>query len=145
MKLQENTPFTIEAAFSQVWTGGQPDSGSGINVHITIQNPNNKEIELQHFYFRGKKTTLEDNTKRTKGLYIARFIKLAEKEIILHNDPKKEAQNEPPKLQAKFPFTLKDNEGVLSYEENGTLKYVKLKNIEEKLPNYYPSAPQNKQ
>ncbi len=145
MKLQEKTPFTIATTFSEAWTGGQPDSGSGINVLITIQNINEKEITLQHFYFRGQKTTFEDNTKRTKGLYIARFIKPAVKEIVMHEDPKKEAGNEPPKLQDKFPFTLEKNEGVISYTENGIIKYFKLKNIEEKLPNYYPSAPQNKQ
>ncbi|MEM6718325.1 MAG: hypothetical protein AAF611_03320 [Bacteroidota bacterium] len=144
MKLQEKTPFTIASSFSKAWTGGQPGSGSGINVHITIQNLNEQEVKLKDFYFRGKKAVLEDNSMKTNGLYIARFIKPAEKDIVLHSNPKKEAGNEPPQLQEKIPFTLEKDEGILSYEEKGELKYFKLKNIVEKFPNYYPSMKQNK-
>lgn len=144
MKLQEKTPFTIESIFSKAWTGGQPDSGGGINVYINIQNLNESEIELKDFYFRGQKIVLEDNTAQTSGLYIARFIKLAEKDIVVHNDQGKEASNEPPKLQPKFLLDLGKNEGILSYEQSGELKYFKLKNIVEKFPNNYPSIQQNK-
>jgi len=143
MKLQEKAPFTIASVFSQAWTGGV--QGGGINVQMTIQNLNKKEIQLKDFYFRGQKTNLEDNTTNNNGLYIAHFIKPVEKEIILHKDQGKEAGNEPPKLQEKLPFTLKNNEGVISYEEAGTLKYFKLENIIEKFPIYYPSVQQNKQ
>jgi len=145
MKLQEKIPFTIVSSYSKAWTGGQPDSGSGINVHITIQNLDTEKIELKDFYFRGQKTTLEDNTQQTNGLYIARYIKPATKDIVMHKDPKKEAGNEPPQLKEKLPFVLKNNEGIISYVEAGTLKYYKLENIVEKFPNHYPITPQNKQ
>lgn len=145
MKLQEKAPFTIISVFAQPWTGGQPDSGSGINVQMTIQNLNKKNIQLLDFYFRGKQTKLEDISTNNNGLYIARYLKEAEKEVVLHNNSQKEAQNQPPTLQPTLPFKLKDNEGVISYIENGTIKYYKLKNIVEKFPNFYPSAPQNKQ
>ncbi|MEM6684908.1 MAG: hypothetical protein AAF617_03845 [Bacteroidota bacterium] len=142
MKLEENIPFIIKSAFSQAWTGGQPDSGSGINVHITIQELNKAKIELKYFYFRAQKTILEENTHNNDGLYIARFIKLATKDVILHKDSQKEAANEPPQLN--FPFDLQKNEGVISYLEEGKLTYYKLENIVEKFPNHYPNMPQNK-
>ncbi|WP_108115333.1 hypothetical protein [Kordia periserrulae] len=145
MKLQEKAPFTIVSAFAQPWTGGQPDSGSGINVQMTIQNLNKKDIQLLDFYFRGNQTKLEDISTNNNGLYIARYLKQAEKEVVLHKDSQKEAQNEPPTLQPTLPFQLKDNEGVISYIENGIIKYYKLENILEKFPNFYPSAPQHKQ
>ncbi|WP_298517085.1 hypothetical protein [uncultured Kordia sp.] len=145
MKLQEKPPFTVLSSFSQPWTSGQEGGGGGLNVHMTIQNLNTKKITLKDFYFRGEKTKLEDNSTNNNGLYVARYLKPVEKEIILHNDHKKEAGNEPPKLQPKFPGELKNNEGIISYEEDGKLKYYKLENIIYRFPIYYPSAPPNKQ
>ena len=143
MKLETKIPFIIESAFAQAWTGGQPDSGSGINVHITIQELDKAKIDLKYFYFREQKTILEESANNDR-LYIARFIKLATKDMVLHNDSIKEAGNEPPQLQPDFPFTLGENEGVISYIEDGIVKYHKLENIVEKFPNHYPFAPQNK-
>jgi hypothetical protein len=145
--LQEKTPFNIVSAFSQEWTAGQENGGSGMNVHVTIQNINKESIVLNDFYFRGRKTTLEDVSTNNNGLYVAYFINptKTEKEIILHKDHKKEAGNEPPHLQEKIPFTLSTNEGVISYTENGKLNYYKIKNIVNKFPVFYPSAPENKQ
>ncbi|MBC8755295.1 hypothetical protein H2O64_11460 [Kordia sp. YSTF-M3] len=143
--LQEKIPFKIVSAFAQEWTAGQKEGGSGLNVHITIQNLNKDSITLNDFYFRGRKTTLEDASTNNNGLYVAHFINSPEKDIILHKDHKHEAGNEPPHLKGKFPFTLENDEGVISYTENGTLKYYKVKNIVDKFPVYYPSAPENKQ
>ena len=145
MKLQEKSPFAVLSSYSQQWTSGQEGGGSGLNVYMTIKNLNKKEITLKDFYFRGKTTTIEDNSTNNNGLYVARYLKPAEKETILHSDHQKEAGNEPPKLQPKFPVELKNNEGIISYEENGKLKYFKLENIFYRFPIYYPSAPPNKQ
>ena len=145
MKLQEKVPFTVTNSFSQQWTAGQEGGGGGLNVHMTIQKLNKKEITLKDFYFRGKKTSLEDNSKNNNGLYIARFLKPTKQEVILHKDHKKEAGNEPPELQIKIPEKLLPNEGIISYEEDGKLKYYKLKNIFRRFPISYPSVPQNKQ
>lgn len=145
MKLQEKAPFTVVDSFSQQWTAGQEGGGGGLNVHITIKKLNKKEITLKDFYFRGKKTSLEDNSTNNNGLYVARYLKPVEKEVILHKDHKKEAGNEPPELQPKLSQKLLPNEGIISYEEGGKLKYFKLENITYRFPIYYPSAPQNKQ
>ena len=102
-------------------------------------------VILKDFYFRGMKTSLEDVSTKNNGLYVANFINPTEKEIILHKNHKKEAGNEPPQLTKNFPFKLENNEGVVSYTENGTLKHYKVKNIIEKFPIHYPSAPENKQ
>ncbi len=145
MKMQEKVSFTITNPFAQAWTGGQEEAGTGLNVQFTIQNLNKKEIVLKEFFFRGRKTTIEDIATDNNGLYIARFVNTVEKDIVLHKNHKKEAGNEPPKVQQDFPFTLANDEAVISYEENGTLNYYKLKNIVDKFPLYYPSAPPNRQ
>ncbi|QHI37416.1 hypothetical protein IMCC3317_27950 [Kordia antarctica] len=147
MTMQEEVPFKTESVFAQVWTAGQENGGSGINVQMTITNLDTETIVLKDFYFRGRKTTLQDASTNNNGLFVAYFINSTktEKEIMLHENHKKEAGNEPPHLEEKFPFTLENNEGVISYTENGTLKYHKVKNIIEKFPIHYPSAPENKQ
>ena len=144
MTLQKSIPFNIVSVFAQPWTAGQKGGGSGINVQMTIQNINQKEITLKDFYFRRKKTAIEDISTNNNGLHVARFINSEEKEVVMHHAHEKEAGNEPPKLYKKNPFMLEKNEGVISYTENGKLKYFKIENIIEKFPNYYPSAPQNK-
>jgi len=114
---------------------------------MTIQDVNKKTIVLKAFFYRGKTVALKDISTNNNGLYVAAFVNLIQtkKPTILHEDHKKEAGNEPPQLQEKIPFELKNNEGVISYTENGKLKYYKVESIIEKIPIYYPSAPENKQ
>jgi len=144
MKLQEKTPFTIEGVFIQEWTSGKRNDESGFRIQMTIKNLNKKDVQLKDVYFRERKTVVEDHSTNNNGLYIANFVNPATKEIVLHKDTKKEAANEPPKLQEKISFILENDEIVISYSENGKLKYHKIKGI-IKFPIYYQTAPGNKQ
>ena len=77
--------------------------------------------------------------------YIASFkTKSNQKEdIVMSNNKNAEYGNQIPTKQ-DFPFDLKDNEAVISYTENATLKYLLIKNIKEKSRIEYPSAPQRR-
>ena len=145
MKLQEKTPFTIEGVFIQEWTSAHGKGSSGLSVQMTIKNLNKKTVQLKEFFVAERKTTIEDNSTNNNGLHVAHFTNPETKETILHNDHEKEAGNEPPKLQEKIPFTLANDEAVISYTENGTLNYHKIKGIIYKFPIFYQGTPGNKQ
>jgi hypothetical protein len=55
-------------------------------------------------------------------------------------DPQNEYGNEPPQTE-KLPFELLKNEAVITFDENGRTKYVKLENISQKETFAYPSTP----
>ena len=68
-------------------------------------------------------------------------------DIVMHSDPKKEVGNQPPRLRTEeektFPFELNADEAVLSYLENGKVKYVKISGVKDKPARIYPGRPKN--
>ncbi|NER13216.1 hypothetical protein GWK08_07180 [Leptobacterium flavescens] len=140
-KLQKETPFTIKDAYSQDWVAGVEGGGSGINVFLSIAELGNK-VELDSLYFHGEKVKLEEKN----GLYIGRYKTKAneKRDLIIHEDPKKEYGNKPPiDVKEKIPFNLEDTEAVVSYVHNGVTKYFKIENIKKKESVNYPSIRQN--
>ncbi|WP_196895381.1 hypothetical protein [Aureivirga marina] len=134
-KITTEAPFTIEKATFQKWVGGRPNTG-GTNVDIFINNSQN--IEFGEIYFRGKKVKIKsfENEKNRNGLkLVGAFKKQFKKDISLHSDPKKEYGNS---KKIEIPFELKDKEAVISYKQNGKLKFFKVENLEELEPQYYP-------
>jgi len=132
---ESKTSFTIEDIYFQKWVAGVKGGGSGINVHLTFQNLTEK-IELQTLYFRGNASPIYSNLN-TPNRFIASFITKQNRDIIMDGNTLKESQNTPPE---KIPFTLDDNDVVISFTENGTLKYFKVEDIKEKPMVAYPAA-----
>lgn len=121
-RLQNKLPFEIHEAYYQ-------ESNSGTNVYISIKsNPNN--IILDSIYFKGKQVKLGQEN----NLFVGRFASsiIQKQDIIMSNEPYAEYGNKVPKLPEKLPFELKDNECVLSYKEDNSIKYFKIKNVIQK-------------
>lgn len=144
-KLQNTAPVTVGDVYSQKWVAGVEGGGSGINLFIPVSDIIHQNIQLDSVYFRGKVAKLETIDGKTV-LFVARFKNTfnQKNDIVMSNDPKEEYGNKSPIRQTKIPFDLKDSEGVVSYKEANKTKYFKIGNITEKLPEHYPSAPQNK-
>ncbi len=145
-KLQSTAPVSLGDVYSQKWVAGVKGGGSGINLFIPISKKIPQNIQLDSVYFRGKAAKLEAIEGKTI-LYVARFENTfnQKNDIVMSNDTKEEYGNESPSLQVNIPFDLKDSEAVVSYKEANKTKYFKIGNITDKLPEHYPSAPQNKQ
>ena len=125
---KDNHPFKVTKATYNTWVGGQPGV-RGIKVVITIDNP---EIQLDTIFFRDKKAHLkrDNNTNPTKfvGVFTDPNTKL---DYILHENPKKEYKNTPPKPLLNIPVELKENEAVVSYLYKDTIHYYLIKELEE--------------
>ena len=126
-KLVEKPPFKTGEVICEGWESEK--NKSGINLFIPIEE--GKEIELDSVYFRGDIVKLEKVKRDNYLVYIGRFknTSFANRDIVMHSDPKKEAGNVPPLPKKKIPFELEENEAVISFIENGKEKYCKLENI----------------
>lgn len=117
-KLQKETPFEIGQAYYN-------QNDSLIHVYIPIKsNPN--RIVLDSVYFRGNQAKLIQ-----KGSVFIGKIKqqaTAKPDIIMSNAPHAEYGNEIP-LPKRGRFKLEGNECIVSYMENGTIKYLKISNV----------------
>ncbi|WP_100613732.1 hypothetical protein [Confluentibacter citreus] len=122
-KMLQNEPlFEIGEAYYQA-------SNSDIHVYISIKsNPNN--ILLDSVYFKGKQAKLEHEN----NLFVGRFKSsiIQKQDIIMSNEPYAEYGNKTPKLPEKLPFELKESECVVSYIDDNSIKYFKIKNVVQK-------------
>jgi len=137
-KLVKNAPFEMGEATCQRWTGGRAESGSGMLLQIPIMKDSIDKMQLQQAFFRGKVADVKVKSKDDKWFAEANFKNATEKpDIVMHSDSKKEVGNQPPKLNEKIPFELKEDECVLSYLDGEEVKYFKVIDIKQKKPLIY--------
>ncbi|WP_397364246.1 hypothetical protein [Olleya sp. R77988] len=126
-KLQKEASFKTDKAYYQSWVAGVRGGGSGINVFIPVTSELN-DLKLDSLYFRGQKVALTTKPNNP-NLFIGR--------ILTKGNQKEDYTSETDKI----PFDLNPNDAVISYTENGTIKYFKIENLVEKQAQQYPSAP----
>jgi len=119
------TPFKAKPVVFQEWYAGIKVGGTGINVFIPIAEVKDN-VKFNDVYFRNMKGELFEN----EGKLIA----------ILKN-PSKLYTFKKPEKPADYPFDLKDNECVLSYTQNGQIKYHKVVALNEVAGTYYKDGP----
>ena len=141
-ELQDRSPTELGQVYFQKWIAGVEGGGSGLNLMIPIKE---NRMSLDSVYFRGKRAKLE--FQEAQMLYIGRFLDNFNKpkDMVMSGDKNAEYGNRVPEIQGKIPFDLKDNECVISFKEEGTMKYFKVEDIVEKEMIPFPSAPPNKQ
>ncbi|WP_010516220.1 hypothetical protein [Croceivirga radicis] len=134
----KEAPFTTGDVTCQYWAGGRAESGSGTKLKIPVGQLDKEGVAFAQAFFRGKVADLK-MVKNSDEMYAeANFSnKMDKPDIVMHADPKKEVGNKPPKLQKENPFELSENECVISYTENGELKYLKIDNVKELKPKMY--------
>jgi len=141
--LQDKLPVELVEVYSQRWVGGIEEAGSGVNIILLVKD---NSVKLDSVYFKDRATKLVSQPQN-KDLYVGSF-KAAYKhkeDMLMSNEPNGEYGNTlPDEIINKFPFELKENECIVSYQESGTTKYFKITNIIEKEMIAYPSAPPNK-
>ena len=126
--------------YYQNWVAGIEGGGSGTDLYI------NKELvagkELKTAYFKGRIVDFDSSVNQS-NFFIARYKGNTnwKKDKNMDADTIKEYGNEAPVDASEFPFNLASNEAMVSYYENGIIKYLKLTNITKKASLAYPSMP----
>ena len=136
--LEETAPFTVIEAYYHKWIAGVQGGRSGTNVFITIENLSDG-VTIKNIYFEERATEAKNSPLKPKQ-YAGYFKNENNRNTIMDINPNKEAQNTPP---LRFPLKLSTNEAVISYLQNGTIKFFKLSNLVEKELLPYPSSNPN--
>ncbi|WP_324024683.1 hypothetical protein QSV08_15790 [Maribacter sp. BPC-D8] len=124
-KLQTETPFEIGKASSQPYVGGREESGSGTELRIPVSFLNTTDIEIKEIYFRGKQVKALVNTVDNQEMIVVRI------------------PNNNPESSETLDLKLNKDEAVISYNEDGEMKYAKINGIKQKQPLIYKGAPKN--
>ena len=136
MKLQKEAPTNFGDIYCQDWVAGVQGGGSGTNIYIEVKDEN---VVLDSVFFRGQTVKLETKPANLQ-LFIGRLKSEGntnQYEVVSTSDQKEQMED--------FPFKLENDECVVSYKENGKIKYFKLTDIKEKPIEALPmSAPSNK-
>ncbi|AFL80666.1 hypothetical protein Aeqsu_1170 [Aequorivita sublithincola DSM 14238] len=138
LEFSQNPPFKVVDAFYQDWVAGVKEGGSGTNVHITFSEKEDNVV-IQNIYFRNQILEAKGNINEPNK-YVGYLRHDKQRDIVMDNDPIKEAQNTP---SIDFPFQLADNQAVVEYWINGKKNYFKISNLTKKDLIPYPQANPN--
>ena len=137
-KLEKKPPIEITSATYANIIGGIPGNSS---IDLRLNFILHREVEFGELYFLNPETKAPMETKaliETKvGMtYMVGRFNISRPnsnyDLTLHEDRTKEYGNKPNMTKVKLPFTLQENEGALSYIENGKTKYMKIVNIKKR-------------
>ena len=141
INIEKEPPFQLEKSAYNNWVGGQPGV-KGIQLVIALRE--NSKIAFDSVFFQKRATKIEINIVDEKMLLIGHFntSNRLNSDLVLDINITKEIKNSVPEIK-KFPFELKDNEAIISYELDGKTNYFKIKNIEKSTPVFFPRGTKN--
>jgi hypothetical protein len=123
-KLESTAPFNIVSTTSYSRVGGMPGSPGSTEVKIVYTA--NTEINFDSVFYQNKKaktrTFIENKATIVSAIF---YNSTASKDIQMHSDATKEYGNSVPNDDKEIPFTLNDDELVISYIEGSKTKYFK--------------------
>jgi len=127
-KFDKTPPFTVTEATYTNWVGGI----KGVRgVNVVINYTSSSEVKFDSIYFINKVIKIEFKSVKEQQVLVGHFNTSSvnsKEDLVLHADSTKELKNTIPSLK-KFPFELKENEAVISYQEGKKTKYFKVENI----------------
>lgn len=134
-QIDKKNPVEIKDAYFQKWVSGVEGGGSGFMVCVEVNEIT--DVKLEYVYFKGKKIKLDH--KSTELVYVGHYSVVSKRpELIMSDNPKEEFKNKLPDVEEKIPFTLKENECMVSYIKNGKKGLFKLDNMIEREMEAYP-------
>ena len=122
---EQQTPFTVKSVVFQEWYAGIKVGGTGINVFVPVSHVNDN-IAFNEVYFRNLK---------------GKLVKRGNKYTAVLKHPSRNYTFQKAEKPIDYPFDLKDDECVISYSENGQIKYHKIVSLNEVAGTYYENGP----
>ncbi|MFK5877987.1 MAG: hypothetical protein QM478_00675 [Flavobacteriaceae bacterium] len=135
--LEKSAFIKFEKAYYENWVSGLKGGGSGLNIYLVLESELKENIQLKGIFFRKEYSLL----KFQKLNYYQGFIKTNEnwdlEENVFENNTlveNEEKVTEKAKTTS-FPFNLKLNEAIISYQEESKIKYFKIVLIKKETSN----------
>ena len=144
-KLEPIAPLDFGEVYYQKRAQAVKDLESMFTLFIPVIGENKNNIELDSVYFKGRSAKIMVTNKDPNTFY-GKFVITSKKakDIILSSDMKEEHENKVTMDNPKIPFELLPNECVISYKQEGKIKYYKISNVKEKRLKDVPMVPNNK-
>tara|TARA_B110000037_G_scaffold107971_1_gene125084 strand:- start:9779 stop:10282 length:504 start_codon:yes stop_codon:yes gene_type:complete len=140
LQFQTTAPIDFSEPYYNSWVAGIEGGGAGINVFLPTTKPS--KIIIDSLHFRGEKSAVETRDQLIIGRF--KYTTTRKKDIIFSSDRRAEYGNTPPTQIDASPFTLSQNECVISYQVKNKRLYYKISNLKKGGSIAYPSAPPKK-
>ena len=137
-QFEKNPPFSIESATYTKWVGGiQGVRGTNIQIKLSKKTT----LSFDSLFFQNKITKIDLRNRKGATFLIGNYTTSSKQknDFILHSNSMMELKNEIPK-KGNFPFSLKENEAIISYKMGGLSKYYKVVNIQKTTSAFFPKA-----
>jgi hypothetical protein len=123
---------TIDYVYFQRWIAGVRGGGSGVNFHVNLKAPLEKDVILEKVQFESYEASF---VKISETSYVA-YLKTNgnQNDMVLDSNPEKEYGNKAPDV------TLKPNEANLFFTKNREEFVKNIQNVKEKPMLAYPSV-----
>lgn len=128
IKKLSSPDFIGEGSYYRTWVAGVEGGGSGLDFFIDVKDLP-ESVVLEEVYFKKYNTSIVFNS----GAYVARF------KTTLNSSSDESSINTISKI-VKPPFEIGEEEAILVYKENSTVKYVKISQVKNKGHMALPSA-----
>tara|TARA_R110002073_G_scaffold123234_2_gene266872 strand:+ start:56769 stop:57248 length:480 start_codon:yes stop_codon:yes gene_type:complete len=129
LKIEENATLSFQEAYYQDRVSGVKGGGSGINIFLVRNESDFEEIEIKGIFFHEKYTTLKTYGSNKHQGFIKGNANNEDIEEVMVGEEKKKIET----IEENFPFDLQANEAVISFLDEGVLKYNKITLVKKKL------------
>jgi hypothetical protein len=126
-KFDNNPPFQITSAEVQTYSDGKSKfQGKSLTIRYTSK----QNIQFDSVFFDKRSTNLQPKNTTESKMLIGYFTHKEKRDVILHENPAMELQNEIPIIK-ELSFQLEEHEAVISYFIKGKKKYLKITSIKK--------------
>lgn len=134
--LETSAPFTIEEKMYFYWVGGkQGTEGTTIRIEGSTTSLN---LSFSKIYFQNHEYVVVPNYRGEYFILEGTQASFRQPEQVLSGNKYEEYGNQPPQIEKKIPFDLKDDEAIILYSVSGREGYHKVSNIKQLEKVYRP-------
>ena len=142
LQFQSTAPFEMVEPYYNSWVGGIESAGAGVNLFILLKEDLGR-VKVDSIHFRGEKSVVVKRDLLLIGRF--KYSRVHPKKLIMSSNPHDEYGNTLPSKTDRSPFTLTNNQCVISYRINNKRLYYKVSNLKSLREIAYPSSPPKKQ
>ena len=135
---EDKKPFEVEEITFQNHFYGSRDFGRETHLNVKFSSIN-EGVRPDSIFFRGNSAKLFHNIAEPL-VYSASFRVPSDDKGVMHYNTALESKNPVPAIDTKFPFSLANDEAMISYRENISLNHIKIIGLKEIQPLAYPSG-----
>ena len=132
-KAREGAPVSFQKPFYTITEAKSSEDQRILELFLPLNSQIQSSIVLDSVYFRGRSAKLETLSENAEIL-VGRFkmhSSQANDDRIMSSDPREEYGNKPPIVLQDFPFDLKADQAMVSYQRQGDTRHFKVTGIQK--------------